>query len=772
MLDDFVYDEATGKWKVNPNLSGDRKRIAENLLADPVFVTSLDKNLATKQWTGAFNGVDNKDTKPDQNPFSLNDFIKNSGKWRIDGLDDNLTAQIGNIFNDRVTSTTPQGYNKADTNSIFNSMSDIKGSTFGGAYAALGSYNLMGLNEGMANYAKNEANDPLNKDNLKPFVTTGDSGFANPLAAKYGAIVNYGKVQTEKDEVTVLPDGGIVDSASKSLHKNMDSDYITEYLPAKSIVFSNNTMIPITKFKKDEDDIIASTISNYKETEKPELPKQFRVTDLYKGKKKMSAAKLIKGVRDMFYVKEASDDETAPAKLMPLDIRTNEMNKMARMPYIAAIFDKVKDKMDIAEADTEDNNEDDKPTKAPLGAVIPLIGMGLSAIGTVASQAIADKQRRENMKILEQGRKDALGAINMGSEFALLAGVQDPYIPPREYALQRALINQMPNTVQPYLYESLANQQSADASLRARSLFENTTSFNKAANAAAAYDVNSLKARNDLMTNIAYKNLDLSERKRGAQLNLANDESLNKQQRTLGMIQNANAILSNLGNIGTNWANQKANIGMNYDMGKVGVGNSYANTTVGNIQSGIQNATNMLGFMKSPVSVTNNNNAAVNTAGGDKQLIWRNDPTGNLMRTDATSKMTYNSQQAMSPPEMPIGSTPYNIQNPALTTPDYGYTVPLDNTNYLNANSTTNLQPQVDTDSKSFSKRLSNLETQLGGTVPQELLDNLMVDDLYTTDEDHQILQKFLFNPDKLNSYTPADLNKALARIKKAYKIK
>lgn len=706
------------------------------------------------------------------NPYSFRDNTNirpgyadtNPNDWRIDSTSPEGLKNLPNIrstFLERAAAVIPQGYNSADLGGIFDSMTKVKGSTFGDAFAASASYNLMGLNEGMANYAKNVANDPLNKDNLKPFITTGDSGFANPLAAEFGAIVNYGKVQTEKDEVIVMPDGSIIDSASKSTHKKMKDEDVTEYLPQDSLVFSNKTMVKKDKFKKDKDDIVSATISNYTETDKPELPVQFRISDLFGSKKEMSSAELIKKVRSMFPVKESSGDDTEPSKLSPIDIRTNEANKIARMPYIAAIFDQVKGKM----ANVVSEKDEEKPTKAITGAVIPLIGMGLSAIGSVASQAIADGQYKRNMKLLEQGLKNNQRMLNLGTGFSMASTLaQDPYIPAREYGVQRALINQMPDSVQPYLYESLANQQSADNSLRTRSLFENTSSFNRAANAAAAYDANYLKARNDLMANVAYKNLELDANRRAAKLNFEDQVSREKQQRALGMTQNVNAILSNLGNIGTNWANQWSNLQYGYDAAKVGVNNAYAQTTAGNIQSGIQNATNMLGFMKgtaptipshTPQSSNLMSGMIDNTEDYSPAVSYKNAanlPSRTAVENEFSSRL-YRNVVGNNGGRGDIYTTP---QLSTVDLPEYSYDIGT---------------PKIDNEYYNFSNRLSKLEQKLGGEIPYKLLDDMIQNENIKEGGSLDMLRNYLYNPLALNKFTSSDLEKAIKQIKKEYNI-
>ena len=686
--------------------------------------------------------------------FNRGNLYKAVSDFGIDTDSDAYDSAIKGIFTDRVDSV-PFGYNTADAGGIFDSMAKIPGSTFGGTYAALGAYNLMDINEGMANYVKNQANDPLTKDNLKPFVTSSDSGFINPLAAENGAIVNYGKVQAEKDEIIVLPDGSIVEPASKTFHNKMDSDEVTEYLPQGSIVFSNKVMVKKSAFEGKKGDVVAASVANYTETEKPELPIEFKISELFGSKKEMSSAELIKEVKRRFPIKEVQDNGTENPKLTPIDKQTNEQNKLARIPYITAIFDKVKNKM---KTDTTDN-----PVKANAGVILAAAQAGGNILGALGSQYMNYLNTKKNRELLKKWYDTSNANLNTGAAIGMLSALVNPYIPKKNIDAQRDYLNEMPDKVPYYLQDSAYNQLSADSNMRTRSLFENTTSFNKAANAASAYDVNALDAKSRLATNFASQNMGLQNAKLNAQLGYEEKWAGEEQNRISKILQNINAIKANLGDQGVNYFNQKNALESGLTNAKVAQNTAYANSTAGNFQTlmsgGAQAASQLAGASSAPqvtaptsgdygsnmgISIDNTNYTGTIPTYEEAGVL----PSREKVQYDFYNQLANNAYSAYNPP------------NPTLT-----------GTSQINPFKLTTLNTQTilpNTGAKA-TNRLAQAQELLSYNLSKEQINyDLNNKDLNdpTYKEALKLVQYYVESPNKLNNYTQDELVNAFQIVR------
>lgn len=587
--------------------------------------------------------------------MNKSDFYKNASELSINLKDTDGAKYLNTIkglYSDRANLIP--SYNFASSNTegtIFDTISGMQGGTFGGAYAALGAYNLMKLDDGMSDYAKNSANDPLTKENLTPFVTTGDSGFSNPLVAEYGAIANYGKVQAEKDEVIVLPDGSIVDSASTSWHKKMGKNVTTDYLPNGAVVFSNKVMVKKATFEGKPFDVVSATISNYTENEKPDLPVEYKVSDLFGNKKEMSSAELIKKIRDKFPIKDPIDNGIEPPKLSALDQKTNALNKAARLPYIAAIFEKVFSKMNK-------KMKSDEPQKAELGLtdLLSLTQPMGSVLGSIGSEIFNAKNYYENAKILNKWAERSNANLNMGTSIGLASTLaQDPYVIKKNYDIQRNYLNDIPDRVPYYIEDAAYNQLSADANQQSKSLFANTPYYNRAAAAGAAYDTNLLKAKSNLALNFANQNTTLATNKLNTKLGYEDRWAAEEQARKNKIIQNVNAIIANLGDQGVNYFNQKNSLLSGYVNARVGLNNAYSATTANNFSTAMQGLTGAAA--KVQPMITSDTNTPENRVIPPIEPITTipyipNNTSWNLQ----PPKISYRNQ----PDNSPTNPTPYN----------------------------------------------------------------------------------------------------------------
>jgi hypothetical protein len=92
-------------------------------------------------------------------------------------------------------------------------------------------------------------------------------------------------IQTEVDEVIVLPDGRIVDANAVKMHKQMDEDEVTDIAPEDSYILSNDKKI---KMKKEDAEklIMAVRSYQYREDRKARVPEEIGFDWLWGSDKK------------------------------------------------------------------------------------------------------------------------------------------------------------------------------------------------------------------------------------------------------------------------------------------------------------------------------------------------------------------------------------------------------------------------------------------------------------------------------------------------------
>ena len=154
----------------------------------------------------------------------------------------------------------------------------------------------------------------------------------------------YQHVQTEKGEMVLMPDGGLVPVKATKLHKNMKKDEVTDILPAGAYVMSdfNNK-----KLKKDKMDkvVLGHGVVEYEEEENDDPIKEVKMSD-FMNKKEMTPAEISEQIVKKYAISSRKKDIFADA--------TNERNKINRMPFLAKLVELNEEKRSKTEPiDTE-----------------------------------------------------------------------------------------------------------------------------------------------------------------------------------------------------------------------------------------------------------------------------------------------------------------------------------------------------------------------------------------------------------------------------------
>ena len=139
----------------------------------------------------------------------------------------------------------------------------------------------------------------------------------------------YQHVQTERGEMVLMPDGGLVPVKATKLHKDMKKDEVTDILPAGSYVMSDFNK---KKLKKDnmEKVILGHGAVEYEEGESDDPIKEVKMSD-YMTKKEMTPAEISEEIVKKYTISSRKKDIFA-------DI-TNERNRVNRMPFLAKLVE-------------------------------------------------------------------------------------------------------------------------------------------------------------------------------------------------------------------------------------------------------------------------------------------------------------------------------------------------------------------------------------------------------------------------------------------------
>jgi hypothetical protein len=134
---------------------------------------------------------------------------------------------------------------------------------------------------------------------------------------------NIFPLQAEKGEWLLTPEGSLVKTNAKQIHKNMDDDLVTDYQPAESYIFSNDKEMVINKdFAKDIK--YGLEYHKYEEGKSKDIPKELSF-DKFLNKKENTIAEIVSNIAKTYRV---MDDRAHLNN--PFIRRANEFNKQTR----------------------------------------------------------------------------------------------------------------------------------------------------------------------------------------------------------------------------------------------------------------------------------------------------------------------------------------------------------------------------------------------------------------------------------------------------------
>ena len=416
-------------------------------------------------------------------------------------------------------------------------------------------YGLMALGDIEKQYATQQAFDPLSDINIAARTNTGSQGnFAEGGMTTKPGYVPY---QTESEEVLVLPDLSIIDTAATKKHGKMKKDQVTDYIPEGTYIGSARVKLK----KKDADKIVISTTAvKYKEGEKPKEPKQYTLGDLF-TKPTMSVADVIRQVAKKLPVIDK------PGDIMVGE--TNDLNKAQRIPYLQAI---------VGLAESQKSGKDTENDKVvPIGKRggivtkenVPKAFPGAIVAGVAAANALGSiwnyYQAKKTSKEVERDINSAYGKSNdlIGAGAAIGLGAilgQDPVVSPTDYSAVLAEANNMPGEVPFTVARGINETGETDIRAITKDIFDNSSNFGEAINGINKLKAGDVSAKNKAALNIAQLNSQISANK--AKTVAAIKEKIAKTNSDAANMtrNNRNKQLASIGNLGVSTTNSLSDL--------------------------------------------------------------------------------------------------------------------------------------------------------------------------------------------------------------------
>lgn len=416
---------------------------------------------------------------------------------------------------------------------------------------------------------------------------------------QYGGDIPPSIAQLEIGELVALADASIIKPKAKERHKDMKKDVVTDIFPAgAAYVFSDDPKMNVT-LKEAKNISLGYGAVEYKELEADgKQPEEILLSRFFrKGEKKLTPAEILRRVQKEFPISEETDIFAQ---------RSSFRNKESRIPYIQALqylTDKRKEKRGEPPAETQfqvkstnpfgvsytemlqemqvnrlKTNPDEgyvstpvvekqgtiEPQRAQLGGVIAQAVPAL--FNSIFGQIQAGKTRKEAERLGRKNeaalRQEALrqqGYLGAGTAFgfgALLA--QNPEVQAAQY--DPRYVQAAPQRLPQSLYDVSAGRIAGANRPFIDAIFANTGDYSRAVNALAPLQQNSVSAMAGIgqqaeMTNLGLRQNYLQGMDQFSRMQTAaNTEAANA---TRG---NQNAILGQVGSLGTNYFNQQGAI--------------------------------------------------------------------------------------------------------------------------------------------------------------------------------------------------------------------
>lgn len=334
----------------------------------------------------------------------------------------------------------------------------------------LGIPQLMKPNTGMVEFEGAEAVMEIPADGLGNVPQRMRGGFQLGGTAEAGGeqAPQFVGIQTEKGEEIVHLDASITSVKAKDMHEDMDDDRVTDIVPEGTYIASDHESMKLDKEDAEEVEV-GTIITPYDEWGYTAEPEKINLAELFKGKKEVTPADLVRKVKGNFKVTDRDDYFSQAA---------NDENRMGRLPYLAGIIELAEDKREGTSVDKFIKGGKVKPTKAQLGLIV---GAGASLLTGFLNKRAANRAARANTAALNAATAKQQQLQTEGTQ-ARLAGLfaQNPNV--SAPTLNSSFLNQIPTNTPLGLtdFNNARVNQSGNALTQAA--FGNTGSFQRAIN--------------------------------------------------------------------------------------------------------------------------------------------------------------------------------------------------------------------------------------------------------------------------------------------------
>ncbi len=379
-------------------------------------------------------------------------------------------------------------------------------------------------------------------------------------------------IQTEKDELIVLPDGNLVKVNAKKRHNQMDDDEVTDIVPENSYILSQFGQVDIYKSEADK---IELEVENrpYNLYGSNPTPKIRTLGDFMK-KRRMKPADLARAVEQKYKIVDHDD---------PFTVQTNAANKNSRSKYLQAIislseYDKARKGIDNSiETQLSENNipqmaaknggrvlkagynvpkAQDPLTGAIIGGAASLISTGVGIYENWKARQLAAQNLRQQTGTIEDTFNKATEWENLGT--AALFGstvAQNPEITPALESDQ--FLSQIPGMV-------TANNNNVFQGFRNTNFANRLDTSNLPPNQAMLFgeraNAQAIGAQSQLAGQLAGQRADTFSKYLLARQDVFNRNNASRTAALNATRANQNNMLTTLGGIGSGTATNRQNM--------------------------------------------------------------------------------------------------------------------------------------------------------------------------------------------------------------------
>lgn len=417
-------------------------------------------------------------------------------------------------------------------------------------------------------------------------------------------------IQTERDELIVLPTGDLTKVNAKKRHSQMSDDEVTDIVPEDSYILSQYGKVDIYKSEADQ---MQMEVENkpYNLYGSNPTPKVKTLGDIM-SKKVMKPADLARLVEQKYKIVNHDD---------PYTIQTNAINKHRRGGYLQAIiqlseYDKARKGIDNSiETQLSQNNQlppqmvasnggkvmrtGYNVPKAPAGAIIggiaSLVSTGVSAYQNWKARQRADRLMNQQLGDINAYNTDVRRNLGLGLGVgAATTLLQDPTINPVIESDQ--FISQLPS------YVNASNNAVFEGNRN--NLYANRTDTSTMTPQMAMlfgerYNAQTMQSQGQLAAQLAAQRANTFAQYLQARQNIFNKNAASRTAATNATRANQNSMMSTLGGMGMGYFDNLNNLSGNVlnaraaargqnIAAQIQLGNQMAQTINNGLASGLQ----------------------------------------------------------------------------------------------------------------------------------------------------------------------------------------